>query len=479
MTISILLTSDVHGRLDRFEEIIKQMKHLKADLIIDNGDFLHGSPATFYYEHIKPNIHPMIHLANELYDVAIFGNHEFNYPLSHIQQMRSQCQFPWISCNIKDFADPYFIKIIEGKKFVVIGATTHFTPLWDEHGYCSTLTFKSALETIQYWVSYVKTYEKPDYLIVAYHGGFSEDLITGAIYQERIGENQANEIIETVEGIDLLITGHQHLYFNERINNTLVVQPTSHGKGFMEVQVDFNHQHKQSTAIFHPINTSNLSYRNEVEKWLDKEIAYVPTDYTYSGLLTSRLTSHPYIQLLHDMQLTATNAQISVCDLLYLENGGFSGTVTNRDLLKNASREHTLNVIPLTGYEIKLLMEQSAAVFSINKDREIDFSTNVYPEKPQPYQYDFWGGLNYIIDVSHPVGKRIKEVSFNGEPVELTRDYKVVLNSYRLTGVDFPLLKNRPILYKTEVTVPFLLKEYLQNKPLLKIPQHGHFHVLK
>lgn len=479
MSISILVTSDLHGRLDRFEPLVNQMKQLEADLIIDNGDFLDGSPATFYYKEKNNKIHPMIELANTLYDVAIFGNHEFNDSIPNIQNVRSQFQFPWISSNIGNFAKPYYTKLIQGKKFVVIGATTHFTPLWDEHGFVSDLSFDSALKSIQYWISYVKTNEKPDYLIVSYHGGFSEDPITSAKYQERIGENQVNEILETIKGIDLLITGHQHLYFNQIINQTLTIQPTSHGKGFIEVQVDFKNNNKQSIAKFHPLESSNqISYPIEVEKWLDEGITDIPQDYTYEGLLTSRLLSHPYIQLLHDFQLKATDAQISVCDLLYLEKGGFNGSITNRDLFINSPREHSLKVVSLTGEEINHLIEQSAAVFSLNSEGEIDFSTNVYPNTPQPYTYDFWGGISYTIDVRKPVLNRVKDISFDGQPMDAYKNYRVVMNSYRLTGYDFPLLKNREVLFETLLTVPFLLKEYLKYKLPSEIPYHGQFKVI-
>lgn len=105
-------------------------------------------------------------------------------------------------------------------------------------------------------------------------------------------------------------------------------------------------------------------------------------------------------------------------------------------------------------------MEQSAAVFSINNHGQIDFSTNVYSEEPQPYQYDFWGGLTYIINVSQPIGNRIRKISFQGEPLITKRYYKVVFNSYRLTGCDFPLLKRRKVLYETVSITPFLLREF-------------------
>ncbi|WP_052130166.1 bifunctional metallophosphatase/5'-nucleotidase [Ureibacillus sinduriensis] len=478
MSFSVLITSDLHGRLDRFKLLANQMKALKADLVIDNGDFLDGSPATFYYKHISNKSHPMIELANGIYDVAVYGNHEFHDTLQTIQQLHSECRFPWISCNIGEFAKPYFVKNIRGKKFAVVGATTHFTPLWDEHGYVKEFKFEDALTALQFWVDYVKIYEIPDYLIVSYHGGFTEDPATGAVFQERNGENQANEILESITDIDLLITGHQHLFINERIHNTLTIQPTSHGNGFFEVQIDLDNRNSQ--AIFHQleVNSPTLAYPFEVEQWLDKELTSILGDYSYKGILTSRLSSHPFIQLMHDMQLKATGAQISVFDLMYRDNGGLRGNITNRDLLKNAPHEHKLRVVTLSTMEIKQLIEQSAAVFAINRDGEIDFSTNIFPDTPQPYQYDFWGGISYLIDVREVVGQRVKNMTYKGMPMESQQYFRVVLNSYRLTGYDFPILKNRNILYETTQTVPFLFKDYLLSSLPSVVPSHGNFKVI-
>ena len=72
MYLSICVTSDLHGRLDRFEEIAQHIKHIKPDILIDNGDFLQGSLTTYYYDLVKPGPHPMIASANNLgYDAYI------------------------------------------------------------------------------------------------------------------------------------------------------------------------------------------------------------------------------------------------------------------------------------------------------------------------------------------------------------------------------------------------------------------------
>ena len=166
MYISICVTSDLHGRLNRFKQITQEMKQLNPDLIIDNGDFLQGSLTTYYYDWVQPRPHPMLAIANDIgYDAVIFGNHEFNYPVECIEAMRNGCDFPWIAGNIGDFAQPYIIKQVKGLKVAIVGVVTHFTPLWDEQQHTKSLTFTNAFWSASYWVQYVKEIEQADVVI--------------------------------------------------------------------------------------------------------------------------------------------------------------------------------------------------------------------------------------------------------------------------------------------------------------------------
>lgn len=95
MKFSIIATSDIHGHTERFSQLAQMIQAQSPALLIDNGDFLQGSHFSYYYENIKRIEHPQIQMANKLgYDVAIFGNHEFNYPLPAIEAMRAACNFP-------------------------------------------------------------------------------------------------------------------------------------------------------------------------------------------------------------------------------------------------------------------------------------------------------------------------------------------------------------------------------------------------
>jgi len=135
-TIQILATSDIHGYimpttfrnnrnealgLAKLATIIEEKRLEMPTILIDNGDFIQGSPMTFYHQKFQaqePN--PLIQVANELqYDAIVFGNHEFNYGLQTLQSVIHQSQFPWLGANIvtedgKPFTKPYIIKEIDG-----------------------------------------------------------------------------------------------------------------------------------------------------------------------------------------------------------------------------------------------------------------------------------------------------------------------------------------------------------------------------
>ncbi|WP_431029977.1 bifunctional metallophosphatase/5'-nucleotidase [Lysinibacillus sp. LZ02] len=473
--ITICVTSDVHGRLDRFEQIAKEIEHIQPDILIDNGDFLIGSLTTYYYDWIQPTPHPMLALANKLgYDVAIFGNHEFNYPISSIQEMRNQCHFSWIAGNIGDFAKPYILKYVKGKKVAIVGVVTHFTPLWDEQHYTQELTFSNAYSAARYWVHYVKEMEQADIVILSYHGGFTRDPETNWLYAAETGENEANQML-TIPGVDVLITGHQHLEIHTIVNGIPVLQPGANGHCFGMIHYDIEgHQHQ---VQLHYVEDLSASYPAPIRNWLSETIGYTEEDFTYEGYLSSQLHNIPYVDLLHEIQLSTTGADLSVVELFYQETGGFTGAITNEDILKNYSRSNTLKVLQLTGADIKEALEQCAAVFAVNAHDEIDFSLNVYPNTIQPYVYDFWGGLDYELSITKPVGERVTKFAYKGQQVTRDMTFKVAMNSYRATGAEFPMFREKTVLFETTEIVPEITRNFVKQHSPLPLYTHGTFQV--
>ncbi|WP_249685857.1 5'-nucleotidase C-terminal domain-containing protein, partial [Bacillus velezensis] len=69
----------------------------------------------------------------------------------------------------------------------------------------------------------------------------------------------------------------------------------------------------------------------------------------------------------------------------------------------------------------------------------------LYP-KAQPYNYDMWEGIEYIFDISKPIGERVKKLLYNGKAIQMDAEFDVVMSSYRATGAgNFDFLRNCPI----------------------------------
>lgn len=188
-------------------------------------------------------------LANYLqYDAAIIGNHEFNYGMNILNNAVTTANFPYLSANILDkninkpyFGKPYLIKQIESNiKIAILGVTTHYIPNWEQAHHIKDLLFEDALKTTKKWVSYIREHEKPDLLVVAYHGGFEKDLQTGEPTDVLTGENQGYAMCHEIEGIDLLLTGHQHREISHTMaNGVTILQTGCNGHSVGKVKVTF------------------------------------------------------------------------------------------------------------------------------------------------------------------------------------------------------------------------------------------------
>ena len=129
--ILVLFTSDVHCGVDQNfgyaglqairDAAVAAGNHV---LLVDDGDSIQGEAVG-----ILTRGQTNIELMNALkYDVAIPGNHEFDYGMDRFMQLAEMAEFPYISCNFRREGTlvfpPYLLKEIDGVKIAFIGATT-------------------------------------------------------------------------------------------------------------------------------------------------------------------------------------------------------------------------------------------------------------------------------------------------------------------------------------------------------------------
>ena len=131
--VVILFTNDVHCAIDDnlgYASVAGLRDELKAAgsevLVVDAGDAAQGGPvgtlSTGSY---------IIDIMNKVgYDVAVPGNHEFDYGMDRFFELIGMANYPYISCNFTDLKtgkavlDAYKIFDIGGIKLAFVGIST-------------------------------------------------------------------------------------------------------------------------------------------------------------------------------------------------------------------------------------------------------------------------------------------------------------------------------------------------------------------
>lgn len=518
MLLTLLATSDMHGYITPTNyskremdlpfgaaKVYTAMKKIREEnakkgpvLTIENGDFIQGSPLSYYIAKNKDHhVKELAAITNAMgYDAGIIGNHEFNYGLDYLKEAIESYHYPMLCANIlgKDgkpcFGKPYEIFEKDGIKIALLGLTTPYIPHWEKVETVKDLTFVSIVETAQKYIPLLK--EQADVVVVSYHGGFEKDLQTGTPTEALTGENEAYELLEKVSGIDALITGHQHREIAEVLFGVPVIQPGYRGANLgvieLDIQKENGHVHvknpsarlisvkdvspaKEITDIFHTLSP-------EVETWLDQTLGTVKGDMEIHDPLNARLVEHPYIEFVNKVQMEATDTKISGTALFNNEGTGFSPTITMRDVLTNYIYPNTLAVLKVTGQDLKDALERTATYLQV-KGQKIIFNPKYVMPKPQYYNYDMYEGVTYTLNLANEEGQRVTELLYEGEKMDLTASFDVVLNQYRAVGGgNYKMFSPEKIVREVQIDMTELIADYLKKHPVIEATANHNFTIL-
>ncbi|WP_261805809.1 bifunctional metallophosphatase/5'-nucleotidase [Lapidilactobacillus luobeiensis] len=515
MKLTILSTSDTHGYLlptdytsrtsqtnfglSRAATVIKAEKAAAGAepvLVIENGDFLQGSPLAYYAAKVSHDLTPLSAAYDQIpYQVGIVGNHEFNYGADYLRQAISQSHRHFLCANILDeqgrpaFGQPYEILTFGDLKVAVLGLTTQYIPHWEAPEKIQGLTFKSAVSTAQEYVP--RLHELADLVVVAYHGGFERDLTTAKPTEALTGENEGSALLAEVPGIDALVTGHQHRELADLVGQVPITQPGAKGAFVGKITLDWEQATKKVTAATaaliatasaqpDPEIVAQLSPLNQaVEDWLDQPLGTTTGDLTIKDPMAVRMHPHPYIQFVQDVQRAATGAKISGTALFNNEGRGFGRTITFRSVLTNYIYPNTLAVERITGADLRTALEQSAGYFSLADTGQVTVSERFKDPKPQHYNYDMYAGIDYVIDVSRPEGHRITKLTYQGQPIRPEQQLDVVINQYRAVGGgNYAMFKAAKIIKENPADMTELIADYLRQHPQVNATTEDNFRVI-
>jgi 2',3'-cyclic-nucleotide 2'-phosphodiesterase / 3'-nucleotidase len=521
--ISVLATTDLHGNLLPYDyytarpvdrglaKIASLIQDARSqnpnNLLIDCGDTIQGTPLESIYQeyietgHLPLNLafagralerDPMMLAMNDIgYDAMVVGNHEFNFGLKNLAQSRAAAQFPWISASIlvnpggvpdaavMPFA-PYFIKTVAGVKIAIVGITTPSIPDWESEEHYHGYRFENGVEAARRAVAEVRARENPDVVILAAHSGLDRDPKTPATPSGDSREDMVYEIATEVKGIDAIIFGHTHQQLAEwKLGGVLLMQPKNWGMslGRMDLVLDHDPSGRwkivSKTSRLIPVTAATPSdarvleiarpYHALAERYLSTEIADAPVAL---DTRLARVQDTALLDAIQQVQLFYSKADVSFASAFNTRVAIPKGPVTVRQIAALYVYENELYTIEGTGKMVREALENAARYFQMCSG---DCSHGpLINRKVIGYNYDMAEGVDYEIDLTRPVGDRIRNLRWHGQPLQDTQPLRIAVNNYRFGGsAGYSTFRGAKIVWRSSEQIrDLVIRYYIEHKEL-------------
>lgn len=496
MTLTLLSTTDSHGHLlaeneltgkptnegvAKIATLVKQIRDASpATLLLDCGDTTEGTPFAYYFAVKDTKVpNPEIAAFNAMhYDAMAVGNHEFNFGEAEMWKAKSESHFPWLAANLKEeysssvkYIQPYIIKKVSGIRVGIVGFVTPGVPRWEIPAHYAGYTFEPIVDAAKRVIPEVRA--KADLVVVIMHSGLDRNPRTGQIFtgEQENGENATWELAEQVPGIDLIFYGHTHQEMPTlTINGVLLAQAKNWGGSLARADITMQRDASGKWAVVSKTSqtihaTAEIPedpaivkllepYKKKVDAYLNTPIA--TADKTLDGAL-ARYEDEPLVDAIQRAQMEFAHADVSMATMFIPSTRVEAGTVTIRDAFEIYPYENTLYAVEMTGAQLKDALEHAASFYPAWPVRE---GTRI---RLPGYDADSAEGVSYEMDLSKPVGERIENLTFRGEPLSPTRKLRVAINNYRDTGGGgYAVYKDLPVVYQSEKEIRDLLIEYLK-----------------
>ncbi|RBO53753.1 bifunctional 2',3'-cyclic-nucleotide 2'-phosphodiesterase/3'-nucleotidase [Rhodovulum sp. BSW8] len=482
-------------------------------LLFDNGDFLQGNPMGDYIAHergLRPGeMHPMIAAMNAVgYDAATLGNHDFNYGLDFLLTALDGARFPVVSANLLPgpLAPPGLAALprytllerpvrdgagaTHRLRIGVIGFLPPPIAVWDRRHLDGRAEGGDIVAAARALVPKMRA-EGADLVVALAHSGIGEP---GHVARQ---ENACLPLAG-IEGIDAILSGHQHLTFPGpdfagiagvdaeagTICGKPAVMPGFWGShlGVIDLLLDRDgpgwrvaeHQstlhpiaiRKPGCGVV-PLAPSNPAVITAAARAHAETLAY-----TRRAVGRTAVPLHSYFSLVTNdasVKIVADAQRWYLAEMLKgtpheglpllsaaapFKAGGHGGPDYYTDVpvgdiaIRNVADlylyPNTVRAVRVTGAQLRGWLERSAAIFNRIEPGQPD-QILLNPEAPC-YDFDVIGGVEYRIDLSRPprfgpggrlvdpTAGRIAGLSWRGQPVSDDMEFVVATNSFRASG---------------------------------------------
>lgn len=459
--VQILATSDLHGKFAPYDyatneestsgsmaQIQTIVNELKTDntILLDVGDTIQGNSSDLFLE---DEVHPMIQGMNYMgYDAWIIGNHEFNFGIDALKNVMQGAEMPVLNGNVYDkdgnllTGAGYTIIEKDGIKIAVIGMVTPNITRWDAanlEGYEVTDPVEETKKIIE------EIGDDVDILVAAEHMGESNEY--------EVSNSGVVDLANACPELDVIIAAHEHkLVEGSEVNGVLIVENLDAGKTLAQVKLTVEEQEDGSYEVTDKTSASYAAADYEADKGfleatVDADIRAkedanmvigtlsggpLAPESKIKGIAQAKLQETPLINLINEVQIYYTDADVSAVALFNDTANMQNGDIRKSDLSLIYKYANTLYKMEMTGAQLKKYMEWSASYYNTFQDGDLTISFN---QEIPGFNYDIFSGVNYEIDLSKEVGNRIINLS-RPDGTEIKEDdiLTVAVNNYRASS---------------------------------------------
>jgi len=455
--IQVLGTTDMHGHLlaeDTFSlqpanqgwaKVTTLIRHQKAQnpntILVDCGDTLQGEPVNYVRNLLRRDLpEPSIAIMNTLgFSAMAVGNHDYDFGLPALREAEKQATFPFLSANTVDTKgrpgfQSHALMTVAGVRVALLGFTTPGVPSMTEPGNYAGLAFQDIVATAKRLVPYLREKERADVVIVLMHAGL------GSVQGAEGDENAALRLADQVPGVDAIFAGHTHQALQTEHKGVPIVQAGCFGRALAVLDLDLRQEKgrwrvvagkgrtlkpEDQTPTDPEVMSLTAGLRAATDRYLDTAATNLLVDLDSRW---ARMEDTPLMQLIHQVQRQATGAQLSAAaspgPKLFIPKGPTSV----RQFYALAPFESQVARIRITGDQLKRYLEHGARHYLLSWQPEL------YNREIPFYNYDMVDGVSYALDLGKPVGSRIRNLSYQGQPVKPDQVFTLALSTYRLRG---------------------------------------------
>jgi len=369
----------------------------------------------------------MVELMNAIgIDVAVLGNHEFDFGANVAAQRIGESKFPWLGSNVLapdrspavGARDVFTLK----KGDITIGFFGVLTPETDVvSSPGKDIEFTDVIETAEAAVKRLRA-SGADLVVALTHLDIEQD----------------RNLAASVKGINLILGGHDHDPITFYEGGVLIHKSghNAHFLGVIDLSVEWQEQGGKKQLLVQPawrmIATAKVTPDREIKKLVDAHNAALASELSsVIGKTTVMLDTRQEVlrsqeagfgNLVADAMREAVRADVALINAGAVRGNRTyePGTqLTRKDILNELPYGNLIVLLELAGIDLLAALENGVS--------KVEEKAARFPQI---------AGISFVYDAKAPAGSRIVSATVGNSPLEEDKIYRVATIDYLLEGGD-------------------------------------------